>query len=157
MSKNQTERAEKALQWLRGWVPKANVANEFQALQRYSERSKACNTCIKQDKICTHPPPTVADKMAELKRKRTLKPFFIVMSLFFLAQFTGVQAMRPYIVQILKAYNTPIESDRATVLLGMMGNFANFFFIGLVRFMGKRRIYLVALSGTCICSLVVGK
>lgn len=97
-------------------MPEENVANEFEKLQRYSERSKSCNSCVKQNQICSHQEKiTIKGKMAELMRKRTLKPFGIVMCLFFLAQFTGIAAMRPYIVQIFKAYQTPIEADRATV------------------------------------------
>lgn len=115
LSKNKIEKAEKSLQWLRGWVPKANVADEFQALQRYSERSKSCSKCVKQNQKCQHPPPNFIEKMSEFQRKRTLKPFLIVMLLFFLSQFTGISPMRPYIVQILKAYKTPLSADRANV------------------------------------------
>lgn len=53
--------------------------------------------------------------MSELQRKQTLKPFLIIMLLFFLSQFTGILAMRPYIVHILKAYDTPLSADRAAV------------------------------------------
>lgn len=54
-------------------------------------------------------------KVSELKRKRTLKPFFIVMCLFFLYQFTSTAAIRPYIVQVMQAYHVPISADRAMV------------------------------------------
>lgn len=94
LSKNRTTEAEKSLRWLRGWVSSEAVAQEFHDLQRHSERSKSCNTCIKKDLKCTHPLPTMREKFAELKRKRTLKPFGIVISLFFLAQFSGILSMR---------------------------------------------------------------
>lgn len=118
LSKDRKEDAEKSLQWLRGWTTKEGVAKEFAQLQRYSERSKSCNLCVKQDQVCLHQEKmTTKGKFAELTRKRTLKPFFIVIFLFFLAQFTGFSAMRPYMVQVLKAYRTPIEADQATVIL----------------------------------------
>lgn len=104
------------MRWLRGWVPEEVVAQEFHELKRYSERARSCNLCIEQNQICLHPDArTAKEKLAELIRKRTLKPIFIIMSLFFLLQFTGVAAMRPYIVQIFEAYKTPIGADYATV------------------------------------------
>lgn len=116
LSKNRKDDAEKSLQWLRGWTTKEVVAKEFAQLQRYSERSKSCNICMKQNQTCQHQEKlTMKAKMIELTRKRTLKPFFLVIFLFFLAQFTGFGAMRPYLVQILKAYKTPIKADQATV------------------------------------------
>lgn len=34
---------------------------------------------------------------------------------FIIAQFSGKYAMRPYIVQIIKAYGSPISPNKATV------------------------------------------
>lgn len=103
------------MQWLRGWVAPKAVEEELQSLIQYNKRSNSCNECIKKNLDCHHPKPTVLDKIKELSRKRTLKPFFLVISLFFLAQFTGIQAMRPFTVQIMKAYNVPIDANWATV------------------------------------------
>lgn len=118
LSKNRTTDAQKSLQWLRGWVSKEAISNEFKALQQYSERSKSCILCINDNnRICNHPPPNFMEKMSELKRKRTLKPFFIVFCGFFLAQFGGTSAIKPYIVQILIAYRTPLDPDQAAVCI----------------------------------------
>lgn len=115
LSKNRPDDAQKSLQWLRGWVSKDVIAEEFNQLQRYSERSQSCNICVKQKKECTHQEKaTLKSKFAELIRKRTLKPFGLVFFLFFLSQFTSM-GMRPYIVQIFEAYKTPIQADLATV------------------------------------------
>lgn len=115
LSNNRGDDAEKSLQWLRGWVPKESIVTEFNQLQRYSERSKSCNVCVKQKQTCSHQQQvTLKGKLAELIRKRTLKPFGLVIFLFFLSQFTGL-ATRPYIVQIFEAYKTPIQADTATV------------------------------------------
>lgn len=95
------------------------------------------------------------EKFAELKRKQTLKPFAIVMGLFFLAQFSGVFAMRPFIMQIFKAYNSPIEPDRTAAIMSLMDNLANVVFMCLVRFTGKRRLYLTMLFGMFVCALTV--
>lgn len=104
---------------------------------------------------CSHPSPTMLEKLGELKRKQTIKPFIIIFTLFFLAQFTGVLSMRPFLVQVLKAYNSPIEPDRAAAIMSLLDNLANVTFMCLVRFTGKRRIYLTMLTGVFSCALIV--
>lgn len=155
LSKNRTVQAEKSLCWLRGWVSKEEIAQEFRSLQRYSERSKSCSVCIKQDRKCEHPLPTMADKLKELKRKQTLKPFVIVMSLFLIAQFSGISGMSPFIVQIFKAYESPIAPDQTAAVLSFTNNIGNIAFLCLLRFTGKRKLYLTMLTGVLVSALVI--
>lgn len=88
LSKNRVKEAENSLCWLRGWVTKETVAHEFDELQRHSERSKSCYSCIKQNQKCPHPLPSLIEKLSEFKRKSTFKPFLIIFMLSFLAHFT---------------------------------------------------------------------
>lgn len=155
LSKNRPKDAEKSLQWLRGWVPKSAVAHELGALQRYSERYTSCNACLKFSVKCSHPLPTMTQKFGELKRKQTLKPLFIVLSLFAIAAFSGVTAMSPFIVQIFKAYGSPMEPDKAAALLNFVNNLANLMFLCMIRFTGKRKLYLTTLSVVILCSVVL--
>lgn len=157
LSKNRTAQAEKSLQWLRGWVPKESVElqREFQDLQRYSERYKSCAMCTKQNQKCSHPLPTFSEKLSELKRKPTLKPFFIVMSLFLIASFSGIAAMTPFIVQIFKAYEVPMAPDRAAALLSFVNNIGQICFLILIRFTGKRYLYLTMLTMVFFCSAAI--
>lgn len=154
LSKNRTAEAEKSLCWLRGWVSKEKTVEEFQAMQRYSERSKSCNLCIKQNQKCSHPLPTMIEKLKELKRKQTLKPFGLVISLFFIAWFTGISGMGPFIVQIFKAYESPIAPDRTAAVQSFVNNVANLVFLCLLKFTGKRKLYLAMLTGILLCSAV---
>lgn len=155
LSKNRTKQAEKSLRWLRGWVPAETVAHDFQELQRHSERSKSCNACIKQNLQCSHPPPSLSEKFSELKRKRVLKPFAILLAMFFLTQFTGMLSTRPFIIQIFKAYESPIEPDYAATLLSIADNLGNLTFILLVRFTGKRNLYMTMGAGIFFSSLII--
>lgn len=115
LSKDRETDALKSLQWLRGWVSPKAVENEFNGLVRYNEVSKSCAKCVKAELKCTHPPPTIREQFKELLRKRNLKPFFLLSFAFFIAQFNGMFAMRPYIVQILKAYGIPVSPNWGTV------------------------------------------
>lgn len=151
LSKGRIEDARKSLQWLRGWVSPKAIDKEFQEMIRYSENSNKCNQCQKANIKCEHPPPTILKKFAELKRKRTLKAFFLVMILFAIGQFSGILAMRPFMVQIFKAYGVPIDPSWATVGIGVVGLLANISCMSCVKIIGKRRICLIGLSGSLLC------
>lgn len=90
----------KSLQWLRGWVSPAAVSDEFKDLQRYNAMASSCLSCEKLVTKCEHPPPTLLEKVKDIGRKRTLKPFILVAFQCFIMQFCGIFAMRPYIVQV---------------------------------------------------------
>lgn len=124
----------------------------MRALQRYSERYKSCGLCLKLNRKCCHPLPTLVQKLKELNRKQTLKPFFIVMSLFFIALFSGIFSMSTFVVQIFKAYDSPIPPDKAAALLSFANNLGNIIFLRLIRFTGKRRLYLTVVL---LCSAIV--
>lgn len=155
IGKGRIECAEKSLKWLRGWASKEQVADEFQGIQTFVKRSRSCNVCLEQNQPCPHPGPTLGAKLAEFKLKRTMKPFFIVISLFAILQYSGTFAMTPYMVTIFKAYGSPLPADITTAILGLSNIFATIAFISLEHFVGKRRIYLTVLSGICIASLVI--
>lgn len=63
--------------------------------------------------------------------------------------------MRAYVVQIFKAYGSPIPVDDTMVILGFSDNLANVVFLGLIKFTGKRRIYIIMLFGIFISSFLV--
>lgn len=70
---------------------------------------------------------------------------------------TSFLAMRPYIVQILKSYGSPINSNYASVILGLTGICGTITCVVTVKFVGKRRLYLISLSGVCMSGLALGK
>lgn len=155
LSKQRTKQAQKSLRWLRGWVSEETITHEFNELQRHSERSNSCNSCIKQDLHYIHPPPSLSEKCAELKRRSTLKPFSIIIVLYVVFHGTGSLSIRPFIVQISKAYESPIPSDETVILFGVISTLAQVTFMCLIRFTGKRRIYLTMLLTTFISLLTI--
>lgn len=109
--------------------------------------------CIKKQSKCTHPPPTMIEKFAQLKRKQFIKPLTIVITLLFILQITRLVAIRPFIVQIFSAYKTPIPPDQAAAVLNFLNILANFIFLFITYFVGKRRLYLIMLSIVFVCTL----
>ncbi|XP_055305851.1 facilitated trehalose transporter Tret1-like [Sitodiplosis mosellana] len=155
LSKNRTADAERSLRCLRGWVPKEALAHELQEMQRYSRRFKSCDACIKKDLTCTHPPPTLGQKFIELKRKQTLKPLFVVMALFVITSFSNTFLMPTYIVQISTAYHLPLDSDHFAAVLSYAYLLADISSISLIRFTGKRNLYLAMLSILFLCAVTI--
>lgn len=115
LSKKRDDEALMSLQWLRGWVSPKAVESEFNEMKRYSENSNSCVACQKGSVKCLHPPANVREKFKELSRKRTLRPFAIIMFCFAISQLSGMTSIRPYMVQIFKAYAMPIDANWATV------------------------------------------
>uniref|UniRef100_A0A1B0DJE9 Major facilitator superfamily (MFS) profile domain-containing protein n=1 Tax=Phlebotomus papatasi TaxID=29031 RepID=A0A1B0DJE9_PHLPP len=156
LSKGKVEPARKSLQWLRGWVSPEAVQEEFQQLQHYSANSNKCAACQKKDTACPHPPDTLLQRGKELFRHRTLKPFALVMALFFFHNFTGLASMRPFMVQIFQAYGAPIDGGQGTVFVGLAAFVANIVMLPLIRKLGKRGVYLISVAGTSLGCLALG-
>lgn len=115
LSKGRDKCAMKSLQWLRGWVSEKAVEKEFNELKRYSDNANKCTPCQKSGiAVCSHKEPFVV-KAKELMRKRTLKPFCLVLALFAFCQFGGLHGMRPYLIQVFETFDLPIDSNWATV------------------------------------------
>uniref|UniRef100_A0A0K8TQS7 Putative sugar transporter n=1 Tax=Tabanus bromius TaxID=304241 RepID=A0A0K8TQS7_TABBR len=153
LSKHRKEEALKSLQWLRGWVSPKAVEEEFNEIIRYSENSNKCTECQKADVQCPHPPTTLLQRITELKRKRTIKAFILVACLFAISQFSGIASMRPYMVQIFKAYRVPLDPNWTTVVIGVVGIVANMACMICVKLIGKRRISILGLSGSIVCCI----
>lgn len=140
---------------LRGWVSKPIVARELQELQRYSDRSHSCDSCIRQDQKCTHPLPTLREKIHELMQPQTLKPFSIAALLFAISLFSGITGMTPFIVQIFKSYDSPIRPDETAAIFSFVSNVGIIAFLILMRFTGKRPLYLTMLSGLVVVTAII--
>lgn len=115
LSKHKNDEALRALQWLRGWVPPQAVAKEFEEIQKYVKQADACLDCDKKSIPCPHPPSTFAEKFRDLLRKRVMKPTIMLFIISTFAQFSGLTAMRAYVVLTMKAFGVPMDANLAAV------------------------------------------
>ncbi|XP_055687055.1 facilitated trehalose transporter Tret1-like [Lutzomyia longipalpis] len=138
ISRQREEEALRSLQWLRGWVPRQNVQEEFQQLRKFHSTKK--------------------DEKQEYRlfKKSTLKPFFIVTMFFVFTQMSGLAGMRPYLVQIFHTYQVPVDPNWATVIVGLLKLSGNICCMISIRFLGKRRIILISTAGVAISCLSIG-
>lgn len=157
LSKNRPDEALKSLQWLRGWVSPRAVQTEFNSLHQFSITSNTCDDCRAMKTQCSHVSLSLKAKMRDLTRRRNLWPFMLLSLAFFIVNFSGVYAVRPYLVQILKTYRTPISSNWATTAVGLAGMCGTITCVCLVAVVGKRRLYLVSLGCACAAIYALGE
>lgn len=125
-------------------------------MKRHRSFANSCSACEKAKIECTHPTPTsMSEKLKYLIRQRTLKPFIILVICSVIGFSSGTHHLIPYIVQILNAYQSPISPNWATVVIGFTGVCGTIVCIPIVKFVGKRRIFLVSLTAVfCINTLL---
>ncbi|XP_063708964.1 facilitated trehalose transporter Tret1-like [Culicoides brevitarsis] len=146
LSKNREKDAFKSLQWLRGAANEEIVIQEFSEMKFYNENANKCIPCQKKRvTICSHT-ESFREKAKEMLRKRTLKPFLLVLSFFTFYQLSGMHAMRSYLVQLFETFDSPIDSNWASVIFGIMATSANIVCTISVKFIGKRRLSLISMA-----------
>lgn len=153
LSQKKVKKAEQALQWLRGWTEPETIRKEFTELQNYCNESNACPACAKQSLKCEHPKPTFCDKIKELKRKRSIKPVFLVFLLYFFFEFCITTVLQPYIILVIKAYGIRMDANEVTVIIAVIGIVASIFLITTVKRLGRRTLYFassIIVIGCCI-------
>lgn len=155
LSRDRPADAMKSLQWLRGWVQPIDVQTEFNYLQYHKTVTYVCHECEKQSTPCNHPPPKIMDRFRDFFRRKTLVPFVIVSSQFFISAFLE-SAFRPYFVQILHDFESSIDPNLALPWFGYAGFIGNVALIFAVRPLGKRKIYLVSLATAILIYFAIG-
>lgn len=65
--------------------------------------------------------------------------------------------MRPFIVLIFRVYGIPIDPNWATVWIGAFGVIGTIICVSAVKFVGKRGLYLSALSTVLITNIALSE
>lgn len=134
-----------------------SIQNELNELQNYCDVSMACESCAQQSIKCTHPKPTFCDKIKTLKQKRALKPFSLVFLLYLFFNFCAMTVIQPYIVQVLKAFGSPLNVNVMTVYLSGVGILAGMFLLLTIKKMGRRLLYFISSAIVVFCSFGLGE
>lgn len=151
LSKGKPRNALKALQWLRGCVKPETVHEEYKNLQNYSITSNACSQCSKKIIDCNHK-ENWKDKIKQISRRRIMKPLILIIMLQFFHQFCAISSWRPYMIQILNAFDIRWNANFTTVIMSSMGFFGRVFLLPILKTLGKRKIYLLSsILSFCCC------
>lgn len=121
VSRNREERARKALVWLRG--KEADVEPELKGLMRSQADS---------DRQATK------NQFMELLKRNNLKPLSISLGLMFFQQFSGINAVIFYTVQIFKDAGSTIDGNICTIIVGVVNFIATFIATVLIDRLGRK-------------------
>ncbi|KMY93023.1 facilitated trehalose transporter Tret1-1 isoform X1 [Drosophila simulans] len=133
------ERARKALKWLRG--KEADVEPELKGLMRSqadADRQASRNT------------------MLELLKLNNLKPLSISLGLMFFQQFSGINAVIFYTVQIFKDAGSTIDGNLCTIIVGIVNFLATFIGIVLIDRAGRKILLYVSDIAMVLTLFVLG-
>jgi sugar porter (SP) family MFS transporter len=136
------EKALKSLTRLRGSF--YNFQKEINQLQAFAEKTN------------TKKKPTGKEMLDALLAPSCLKPFFILVVYFMLYQFSGVNTITFYAVEIFRDSGADLDKNTATIILGALRFF--FTIVGCValRKCGRRPLSFISGIGCCITMLGLG-
>lgn len=121
VSRNREDRARKALTWLRG--KQADVEPELKGLMRSQADA---------DRQATK------NQLMELLKRNNLKPLSISLGLMFFQQFSGINAVIFYTVQIFKDAGSTIDGNICTIIVGVVNFIATFIATVLIDRLGRK-------------------
>lgn len=136
--KNQTEKAERSLKWLRG--------------SQYNYNDELIEIHIEQELIRQHQ----GNFFTALKKSATRRALMITLCLLALTQFSGINAVIFYTGFIFEQSHANIESSLATIIVGIMQVLATFVASLTVDKLGRRFLLILSASVMCICNISLG-
>lgn len=93
-SKKRVEDAHKSLQWLRGWVPFANVEHEFSEIAFAVERERS------EKKAMKHEPQNCCSRLMPFTKQSFFAPFGLIVSAFVIGHFSGMTPLQTYAIHV---------------------------------------------------------
>lgn len=157
LSKRRESDAMQSLQWLRGWVQPAAVEKEFQQLCEFNKSIQTCDDCQRKDKQCDHLESSYMSKVKSMAEKYIQKPLILCGLTEVFLQLSVLLANRPYIIQIYKAVGMPVDASSMAVYMTILSNSACLCLIFLIKFAGKRPLFLASMVASALLSFGLGK
>ncbi|KAI8127556.1 hypothetical protein FF38_12240 [Lucilia cuprina] len=139
VSRNREERARKALVWLRG--KEADVEPELKGLMRSQADA---------DRQATK------NQFMELLKRNNLKPLSISLGLMFFQQFSGINAVIFYTVQIFKDAGSTIDGNICTIIVGVVNFIATFIATVLIDRLGRKILLYISDAAMIVTLFVLG-
>ncbi|XP_046661262.1 facilitated trehalose transporter Tret1-like [Homalodisca vitripennis] len=161
VSKGRVSDAEKAFQWLRGWVRPEDVKHELAAIVNYVKETQSLKIIDnieykavpnKENPVTTNP----QGRLQLLMEPRVRKAFQIVFIYFTIMACAALLAMRPYFIEILKDIGSPIRPHIALALCNALQLVGAICGGVLMRILGKRRLSFLSLGLSVFCCLTLG-
>lgn len=136
--RDRNHEATSAIKWLRG--SQYDPAEDIAQLQNENEENKAQNLSV----------------LEALRRPASVRGLIICLGLMFFQQVSGINAVIFYTTDIFNAAGTGINSEIATIIVGIMQVLATFVASLIVDRLGRRILLLVSDAVMAICTLFLG-
>lgn len=127
VSKNRLEDAQTALQWYRG--PDVDITDEFNEMVAITRSEEM------------QPKHGV---IAEFRKPSNYHPFFIILVLMTIQQFSGINAIIAFIVPIFQATPIPLDSNTCAILFGVINFLAVFMAVPLIDKKGRKVLLYIS-------------
>eukprot|EP00094_Tigriopus_californicus_P006177 TCALIF_05947-PA protein Name:"Similar to Tret1 Facilitated trehalose transporter Tret1 (Culex quinquefasciatus)" AED:0.06 eAED:0.06 QI:0/0.66/0.5/0.75/0.66/0.75/4/97/504 len=137
LNKGKDRECQAALQWLRG--DKQDIARELHDMER-------TNILMKKTKL----------RASELFQPCHVKPLMISIGLMFFQQFSGINAVMFYSVSIFELAGSSINSNLATIILGVVNIGATIFSNAFIDKLGRKILLYISDVGMIISLVVFG-
>jgi len=139
-AKGRNAEATAAFQWYRGYSPDAKKEMEDLLNKHASERRKQSWT----------------ELWAEMRKGSFLKPFFVMIVFFFVMQFSGVNALAFYTVNILTDVGSGLDAFLATNIIGLVRVVMSVVACILARWFGRRPLSVTSSLGAAVTLFALG-
>ncbi|KAF5284557.1 hypothetical protein FQR65_LT02383 [Abscondita terminalis] len=136
--------AQKSLAWLRGWTSPEITKSEFEEMCH----NHKINT---ESKTKTRFP-----NMQMYFRKSFCWPLSVMFFVCFVSGFSGYLTLRTYAVNVFATFKVPINQYYATVILSVSQFIGCVLFVALIKYLGKRMVIFISLSGCAVFSCSLG-
>ncbi|XP_054266834.1 facilitated trehalose transporter Tret1-like [Macrosteles quadrilineatus] len=155
--------AEKAYQWLRGWVSTEAVKEELDTLVRYvgDFRGHSVNSPEYRLVAPDEGPDITRQKRCNNRWKVIMEPevrtaFRIILVFFSVVPFASLFAMRPFFIQILEGLNLPVQSHIIVAICGAVSLLGAVTLGVSVKHLGKRYLTFLSLGANIVCIYGIG-
>lgn len=156
LSKNRVVDAMKSLQWLRGWVQPIAVQKEFNKLCKFSKSIQTCNDCQQSGIECKHLKITYASNVKAITKPYIQKPFILCFMMEIFLQFSLLLAIRPYVIQIFMSFGIQLDASLVAVYMSVISCVACLCLTAVIKFTGKRMMYLGSILACVLLTYALG-
>ncbi|XP_046662905.1 facilitated trehalose transporter Tret1-like [Homalodisca vitripennis] len=161
VTKGRVRDAEKAYQWLRGWVRPEDVKHELAAIVDYVKATQTPkfarsteNPAVKTNADPKY--PVVKNRLQLLTDPGVTRPFRIIVLYLITMACASLLAMKPFFIEILETIGSPIRSHAVLAICGGLQT-AGAICCGIcMRLIGKRRLSFLSLGLSTVSCLGLG-
>jgi SP family facilitated glucose transporter-like MFS transporter 8 len=161
-SKGKVHEAERALRWFRGarHIAHYDVTTELERIQKFVWESTGKSPCpqptSKDATTCRVPIlRDVPRRLSKLFASPTSKAIMIVVCLMVFRQFSGINVVIFYTVDIFQEAGSTLSPSSATIVIGVSQVVATYLSSLLVERVGRRPLLLFSASTMAVCNIVL--